>query len=122
LVTPVTLADGSFCTSSTSPEPERVSASPISGWLPSTTLATEPSFCFPGAPLIGTLDKSRGAPSGSTGRISRRWLGPSRKPPVPGEEPSRYVSGETSCALPAVWMIWLSVMWSAASFAGSTST
>ena len=39
-VTPGTLADGSFCTSSTSPVPLPVSALPISGWWLSTTFAT----------------------------------------------------------------------------------
>ncbi len=102
LVTPGTLADGSFCTSSTSPDPLPVTALPIRAWWLCTTCATLPSVGLPGASEIGTAARSFGAPSGSTGRISTRWLGPSRKPPVPGAEPSRYVSGETSWALPAV--------------------
>ena len=57
----------------------------------------------------GTWPRLAGVPNGSTGWIVKRWFGPSTKPPVPGVDPSIQVSGETSCALPAVSMICASV-------------
>ena len=53
-------------------------------------------------PSTGTR---RGRPASTIGRMcrtDRRWLGVSMKPPVPGVEASRKVSGETNSALPAV--------------------
>ena len=44
------------------------------------------------------------------------------KPPVPGVEASRKLSGETTCALPAVLMTWLSVTFLSRSRSGSTCT
>ena len=44
------------------------------------------------------------------------------KPPVPGVDPSRKLSGDTACALPAVRMTWLSVTFRSLSRSGSTWT
>ena len=44
------------------------------------------------------------------------------KPPVPGVDASRKVSGETTCALPAVLITWLSVTFRSRSRSGSTCT
>ena len=39
--------------------------------------------------VTGTWPRLAGVPNGSTGSIVIRWFGPSRKPPVPGVDPSR---------------------------------
>ncbi len=51
-----------------------------------------------------------------------RWLAVSMKPPVPGVEASRYVSGDTQRALPLVSITCCSDTCAAASLAGSTWT
>ena len=90
-VTAGTLADGSFCTTSTSPGWPRTKASPISGWWPTTMSVTLPSGTGfgPAVSVTGTWPRLAGVPNGSTGSIVMRWFGPSRKPPVPGVDPSR---------------------------------
>ncbi len=102
LVTDVTLAFGSFCTTSSSPllfVP--IIASPINGWWPSTTVATLPSTGGLGPAFVpggngprfwvttGIWARFAGVPNGSTCRIVIRWLEFSRKPSAPGVDPCR---------------------------------
>jgi len=54
--------------------------------------------------------------------VTKRWLGVSTKPPVPGVEASTKVSGDTHSALPVVSTTRLRETPFFASFAGSTST
>ena len=59
---------------------------------------------------------------GETCWMPSRWLDVSMNPPVPGDEASRKLSGETHMALPADWTTWFTVTSAAASFCGSTAT
>ena len=73
----------------------------MSGWWSSTTFATSPSVS--GAPDVSsmeTLARSFGLMIGRLCWIPRRWLAVSMKPPVPGVDASRNVSGDTQSALP----------------------
>ena len=54
--------------------------------------------------------------------IPSRWFGVSMKPPVPGVDASRKLSGETHSALPVVSMTWPRVTPFARSWRGSTWT
>ena len=119
------LAPGNFSTTSSRPVPPPTTASPISGWWPSTTCVTSPSrLGVPPRPVpsTGTAASLWGVTAGRMWRIESRWLAVSMKPPVPGVEASRNESGDTSCALPAVRMTWSSDTCSRASRRGSTST
>ena len=59
----------------------------------------------PGVALDRDLgEESAASTIGEMFCTERRWFGVSMKPPVPGVEASRNVSGETQVALPAVLM------------------
>ena len=94
---------GSFSTTSwsaSSGAAPAATASPMSGGWSSTTVATSDSLAE--LPSTGTWPRSLGPAKGRMWRTPRRWFGPSRKPPVPGVDALRNVSGDTSWALPAV--------------------
>src|SRR5215472_7042843 len=76
-------------------------ASPISGWWSSITLATSPSRSLP-ASWTGTAASCRGVEIGEMCWTAMRWLADSKKPPVPGVDASTNVSGDTHSALPVV--------------------
>ena len=104
-VTSSVLAHGNFSTTSISPGPSLIIASPISGWWPSTTLAMSlrrsgvPSArCLP---LSGTCARSSGLAIGDTCWMPSRWLPVSINPPVPITAPLENWSRPTSSA-PAV--------------------
>ena len=73
-------------------------------------------------PSSGTRASFSGVTLGRMWRTCRRWLAVSMKPPVPGVEASRKLSGETSCALPAVRMTCWRVTLSSRRRSGSTRT
>ena len=77
---------------------------------------------MPPAPSTGTCDRPTGVAIGRMCRICSRCCGVSMKPPLPGVDASRKLSGETSCELPVVSTIWASVRPFFFSLAGSTCT
>ena len=102
---PSVFAPGNFSTTSSSASSvaAAATASPISGWWSSTTVATSPSRSRPRAALDRHLGEvvRRPRSAGCAGPGAAGWAS-SMKPPVPGVDASRKLSGETSCALPAV--------------------
>ncbi len=126
-VTSSVLAYGSLSTTSMKPSRPTWSpvttASPISGWLFSTTVATSPKVRAPFVvSSIGMFARSAGAMIGRLCWMPMRWLGVSMKPPVPGDDASRKVSGETHSALPAELTTCSSETPFSFSLAGSTCT
>ena len=76
----------------------------------------------PSGSSIGTWASSSGVEMACLWKMWRRSFNVSMKPPVPGEDASRNVSGDTSSALPVVLITWLSVTPASLSRCGSTST
>jgi hypothetical protein len=62
----------------------------------------------PGWPSTATWASESASTIGETFCTDSRWFGVSMKPPVPGVEASRKVSGETQVALPVVLITSLS--------------
>ena len=105
------------------PGPPSTTASPISGWWSTLMSATSESRSRPPVPATGTSPSSPGSAIFSIRcRTCRRCCGVSMKPPVPGVDASRKVSGETTWALPAVSTTWLRVTPCRRSRSGSTCT
>ena len=119
-VTSTVLAPGNFSTTSMRPVPSFKIASPIRGWLSSTTVATSPSEID--VPKTGTLAKLSAEIVGEICRTPRRWFGVSMNPPDPGVDEFRKVRGEAQTDSPAVLTICSSVMPLLLRRAGSTCT
>ncbi len=89
-VTSTVLAPGNFSMTSIRPSLSFTTASPISGWWSSTTLATSVRRRRPPVPSTGTLPSSAGvAMLSNTLRTWSRCWGVSMNPPVPGVDASR---------------------------------
>ncbi len=123
-VTSSVLPHGSFSTISISPGPPLMTASPISCWWSSTTVATSASFRggSPSRSSSGTWARSAGDVMGCTCLMVRLWLGVSSAPPVPIKAPGEYLSRPASRASDVEFMTFSSVTLLAASLAGSTWT
>ena len=66
------------------PGPSLITASPMSGHVPSWTTATSPSVTVRPLPVvIGTFARSAAVSTGSECWICSRWFGVSMKPPLP---------------------------------------
>ena len=96
-VTSSVLAPGNFSTTSSSPSPSPTTASPMSGWWSTTTWRRRRGAACRRCPSTGTWPSSAGsAICSSRCRTCSRCCGVSMKPPVPGVDASRKVSGETT--------------------------
>ena len=83
-VTSMVFAHGSFSTMSISPSPSLITASPISGWWPSTRSATSWSWTWrPSWVRIGIVFMSSEVTIGCTCRTLARCSVPSSHPPRP---------------------------------------
>ena len=123
LVTSTVLPQGSFSTTSISPGPSLMTASPARFGVSCTTLATSPILrTLPSRSASATSARSSAVTIGSLWRTPRRWLGVSMKPPVPMKPPSANFSRPASSAWEVTSMRWSRVTPDAASFCGSAST
>ena len=120
-VTSSVLAHGNFSTMSRMPGPPLITASPISGHVPSLSSATS-LRTSPGLPLMGRLARSSGPAMGTTFWTQSLWLGVSMKPPVPMYPPSENCINPESRASAVVSFIWSRVTPLPFSRSGSTCT